>query len=318
MLIAAASRAPPIGSQQQLIPPLNLNLNHQQMALPVAPVQRQTPVFTSSSSSSMAMSPQDTSVFIGNTDQGKKTKQSSEANDGGEGETTPRGRNRYPGGTQYSQRQWTCTTALVIIALILSMGALVFTAILYFNYNNGQLNQLPPPSRNVPTLEQLTALEEKLARADAELKQQRAAIDGLVSAARHISPFEREGALPREYVLPDKIKRIMMHAEHNHTQVAYFELSNALKVGEFFRWPEGGSSVITGLDYRNLVATKICCHTPNDVYFICDSAGGLSNMGIPYAVRQEASSGGAHLLVGVQSVEMIGSRCVFMWQTRDR
>jgi hypothetical protein len=108
------------------------------------------------------------------------------------------------------------------------------------------------------------------------------------------------------------VLEMLRHMGHNHTHYVKFQLSGV--AGQFARWPEVG--VIEGLDFKRLANMRVCCHL-SDQYFVCDSGqGATNNIGLECIVRNEPERG-THLLVYVQSAQMNGAQCTFMWQTRD-
>ena len=228
----------------------------------------------------------------------------------GGGNTTPRGKNKYPGGIEYSQRQWTCTTVIAWLAFIIATIALIMVAILYFNWRWSLTTPPPPPV--LLTRDEDLLMKRRLDAAEALLKVQESRIEGMLSSQRHRSPLET--LMPKEIVLPERLKRMMDHSAHNHTQVVYFELPSG-GGDAFVRWPEE-NKVIDGLSFDNLVNTRICCHVGG--YFVCDSSSGTNNLALVYAVRRDSAATGAYLLMNFQGKDMVGSRCAFLWQTRDR
>jgi hypothetical protein len=110
-----------------------------------------------------------------------------------------------------------------------------------------------------------------------------------------------------------QLMEVMRHLGHNHTHYVKFELSGV--AGQFSRWPPNG--IIEGLEFTRLANMRVCCHL-SDQYFVCDSGqGATNNIGLECIVRHVAADKGTHLLVYVQSAQMNGAQCTFMWQTRD-
>jgi hypothetical protein len=143
----------------------------------------------------------------------------------------------------------------------------------------------------------------KISASAIELRQEIAGrlVFPAVAAAEELSPRSKH------------VLDAMRHLGHNHTHYVKFQLNGV--AGQFARWPAVG--VIQGLEFKRLANMRVCCHL-SDQYFVCDSGqGATQNIGLECIVRHVAADQGTHLLIYVQSAQMNGAQCTFMWQTRD-